>query len=219
MAACGSTSQSDKLDAADYFDRTGKTAYHRNQFGATIGGPFWKNKLFFFADTQATLISSYVDGEPEQHGADSRRCGMATSPSCWIQPTRTAMARFRCIWRVAIQPPTAGGTENPNGPQRYLTCNGVQNVICPNQINPVAQRILNLFPAPNQGGPHQAFQNYTIPPSAATNNTTQYDLRLDFNPTSKDQAFGRYSYSNNPSDSQPPFGILDGGGFGSRRTQ
>jgi hypothetical protein len=204
---------SDKLDAADYFDRTGKTAYHRNQFGATIGGPIWKNKLFFFADSQATLISSYVTASPNntvptaamRNGDFSELLNAANTNGNGVIP----------LYQAGGNPTaTAGGTENPNGPQRYLTCNGVRNVICPNLINPVAQRILNLFPLPNQGGAHQAFQNYTIPPSATTNNTTQYDLRLDFNPTSKDQAFGRYSYSNNPSDSQPPFGILDGGGFG-----
>ncbi len=205
---------SDKLDAADYFDRTGKTAYHRNQFGATIGGPIWKDKLFFFADTQATLISSYVTASPDntvptaamRNGDFSELLDANNTNGNGVIPLYLTGGNSTA---------TAGGTEDPNGPQRYLTCNGVRNVICPGQISPVAQRILKLFPLPNQGGAHQAFQNYTIPPSAATNNTTQYDLRLDFNPTSKDQVFGRYSYSNNPSDSRPPFGILDGGGFGS----
>src|SRR5580698_7132336 len=56
--------QSDRLNAADYFDRTGKTAYHQNLFGGTLGGPIWKDKLFFFADSQATLISSFVSAQP-----------------------------------------------------------------------------------------------------------------------------------------------------------
>ena len=30
--------------------------YHQNMFGATLGGPFLKNKLFFFADTQANRV-------------------------------------------------------------------------------------------------------------------------------------------------------------------
>jgi Carboxypeptidase regulatory-like domain len=203
---------SDKLDAADYFDTTGKTAYHRNQFGATIGGPIWKNKLFFFADSQATLISSYVTASPNntvptaamRNGDFSEMLNANNTNGNGVIP----------LYQAGGNPTaTAGGTENPNGPQRYLTCNGVQNVICPGLISPVAQRILNLFPLPNQGGAHQVFQNYTVPPSAATNNTTQYDLRLDFNPTSKDQAFGRYSYSNNPSDSHPPADSVAGDGM------
>ena len=37
-------------------------AYHENQFGATLGGPFLKNKLFFFGDAQANRISFQESG-------------------------------------------------------------------------------------------------------------------------------------------------------------
>jgi hypothetical protein len=50
---------SDKMNALDYFSTT-NSAYHRNQFGATLGGPIWKDKIFFFADAQGTRISSFV---------------------------------------------------------------------------------------------------------------------------------------------------------------
>src|ERR1700684_740764 len=41
--------RNDVLDAADYFE-TKKGELRFNQFGATIGGPIIKNKLFFFGD-------------------------------------------------------------------------------------------------------------------------------------------------------------------------
>ncbi len=123
--------------------------------------------------------------------------------------------------------PTIGGAEAAKDPSRYLTCPSVtpvysnattvagQNVICPGSIDSVATTVLNLFPLPNQGVTGQVVQNYTAPATASQNNTTQYDARVDYNFSSKDQAFGRYSYSNNPSVFTPPLGVLDGGNFGS----
>ncbi len=102
----------------------------------------------------------------------------------------------------------------PGFAPRYLNCNGRQNVICPAQVNAVAANILTLFPMPNQGGADQVFNNYTVPATSTTNDTTQYDVRIDYNFSPKDQMFGRYSYSNNPTTFTPPLGILDGGGYG-----
>src|SRR5213082_3318964 len=47
--------RNDKFDAANYF-LTGqpKSELRRHQFGFTAGGPFWKNKLFWFTDYQGT---------------------------------------------------------------------------------------------------------------------------------------------------------------------
>ena len=41
--------RNDALDARNYFDVTGKPAFTRNQFGATVGGPVRQDKLFYFA--------------------------------------------------------------------------------------------------------------------------------------------------------------------------
>lgn len=201
--------RSDKMAAIDYFN-SGRTAYHQNQFGATLGGPFWKDKLFFFADAQGTRISSYVPASPNNTvPTDAMRNGDFSE---LLDPANTGGRGAVALYQVGGNPMTADGQET--GEQRYLTCSGVQNVICPSQVNSVAQGILKLFPEPNQGGAHQAFNNYTIPATSFTNNTTQYDARVDFNPSSSDQMFGRYSYSNNPTTYTPPLGILDGGGFG-----
>ena len=47
--------RNDMLDSKNYFftDQP-KSELHRNQFGYAIGGPFWKNKLFWFSDYQGT---------------------------------------------------------------------------------------------------------------------------------------------------------------------
>ena len=45
--------RNDKLDAKNYFVSS-KSELRRNQFGYAAGGPFWKNKLFWFSDYQGT---------------------------------------------------------------------------------------------------------------------------------------------------------------------
>jgi hypothetical protein len=48
--------RNDKFDAKGFFDPVDqpKAELRRHQFGYAIGGPFWKNKLFWFTDYQAT---------------------------------------------------------------------------------------------------------------------------------------------------------------------
>src|ERR1700738_5077775 len=46
-------------DALNYFaGGVSKTPFRRNQFGGALGGPIRKNKLFFFADYQGTLVNT-----------------------------------------------------------------------------------------------------------------------------------------------------------------
>ncbi len=45
--------RNDKLDAANFITPV-KSELRQNQFGFTAGGPFWKNKLFWFTDYQGT---------------------------------------------------------------------------------------------------------------------------------------------------------------------
>ena len=45
--------RNDAMDAVSYFS-TAKSELRRHQFGGVAGGPFWKNKLFWFTDYQGT---------------------------------------------------------------------------------------------------------------------------------------------------------------------
>ena len=45
--------RNDAMDARNYFAPS-KSELRRNQFGYAAGGPFWKNKLFWFSDYQGT---------------------------------------------------------------------------------------------------------------------------------------------------------------------
>jgi hypothetical protein len=216
--------RNDRMTARDYFNTSGRTAYHENIFGATLGGPIIKNKLFIFADAQGTRISIFAPQSLDQTvPTDAMRNGDFSE---MLNPNNTQGSGSITLYKTGGNvTPGVGQPELAKDPTRYLSCPTAiavnptsipgQNVICPNNINPIAQRILKLFPEPNAGAPHQTSSNYTIPATATSNNTTQYDVRVDYNPTAKDQAFARYSYANNPTAYAPPFAILDGGGFGS----
>ena len=45
--------RNEKFDAHNFFDSS-RAELRRNQFGYAVGGPFWKNKLFWFTDYQGT---------------------------------------------------------------------------------------------------------------------------------------------------------------------
>ncbi len=87
-------------------------------------------------------------------------------------------------------------------------------MLCQGQIDPVAQKILNLYPAesgPNVGKTY----NNLVENVSQHNNTWQWDQRLDWNISQKDQAYGRYSYNHQQALSALPLGpILDGSGYG-----
>src|SRR2546427_12834081 len=63
--------RNDKFDARGFFDPT-KPELRRNQFGYAIGGPFWKNKLFWFTDYQGTREVRGVGTDVPLPSADQR---------------------------------------------------------------------------------------------------------------------------------------------------
>jgi hypothetical protein len=64
------------FDARNFFD-TAKPAFHRNQFGGSIGGPIFKDRTFFFADYEGLRQSqgiTQVDTVPSQAARDGHLC-------------------------------------------------------------------------------------------------------------------------------------------------
>ena len=214
--------RNDAFNTHQYFDQPGEKLpeYRQNLFGGTLGGPIIKNHLFFFGDVQANRI---VNGNNEIITVPTplERQGNFTE---LLNPANTGNQA------VYLYQQHSGGGPNPQAPGSTIATaspyqqsyNGVLNVLNPATINPLAQKILNLYPLPNRiNTSTNGFlnDNYTQAINN-TDNTIQWDGRVDYNLSASDQAFVRNSYEHEASVYPSPLGpILDGGGFGSDGNQ
>ena len=190
------------FDAHDWDNETLPVPdYHENQFGATLGLPILKNKIFFFGDVQANRIvfneTSYesVPSTLERTGDFSEILNTSLSKQS---------APIQLYKQTAGAAPTAITGNN-------LATSGLT-------INPVALALLNDYPKANTNG-GELVNNYVVS-RPARDNTFQWDTRMDANIGPKDNAYSRFSYWHEPGYRTPPLGaILDGGGFGDDGTQ
>jgi Carboxypeptidase regulatory-like domain/TonB dependent receptor/TonB-dependent Receptor Plug Domain len=172
--------------------------YHQNQFGATLGLPIWRNKLFYFGDMEVNRISISNPTPINVPSALERQGNFSELLNGNL---------------TGVGAPTLLYQPNSADPSQPLTCNGKQNVFCAGQINAVAQKILNLYPAPNANG-GKLYNNYVVN-VGNSDNTIQWDQRLDWNVNAKDQAYARYSYLHEIKTNGLPLGpVLDGSGYG-----
>ena len=100
-----------------------RSPYKSNQFGGTFGGPIIKSKLFFFVAITSSCSAS--GSKPTSSPCRPRCNGRAFSPK---------VASFRFSIR-------APGSRLP------------AILFPPNRIDPVAQKVANLFPAAESSGP------------------------------------------------------------------
>lgn len=84
------------FDARNFFD-TAKPAFHRHQFGGSIGGPIFKDRTFFFADYEGLRQSqgiTQVDTVPSQAVRDGHLCAPPDCSSTTPIVVDTQVARF-----------------------------------------------------------------------------------------------------------------------------
>ena len=185
--------RNDKLDGTNFFaNRAGsaKPTYRQNQFGGTAGGPIIGNRTFFFGSYQGTRIRlgrSYTSSVPSR---DVKSGDFSQQP-----------AQIRNIF----DPLTLTGS-GANARRQPFAGNRIPQ----NRWDPVAKRILDLYPDPNIAGREHLPNNYFRSPSDA-DDADQYDMRIDHNITDQHRIFGRYSIRNQFKD-EP--GILPPPAFG-----
>ncbi len=179
------------LDAKADFDTT-TPKFNLNQFGGSIGGPFLRNKLFFF-----------VDGEQKYQREGITFTGLV--PSLAMRTGDFSADPFgNPVSGLVIANPNMVGAANP-----YFQCNssgnpipanadGSQaagtncNKIPSNLIDTVGQAYMNIYPTPNASNTALGY-NFVSEPVRKLNET-KFDLRVDETISAKDSAFGRFSY-------------------------
>ena len=160
----------------------------RNQFGGTIGGPVFHDKLFFFGSYQGTRIAK-------------------ATPEKYLVPT--AAERTGTFQACAFG---AGCNNNIYFPVNLATLPPIGG---PNVANPVNANFFNykgsgnaLIPLPNSGG------NSFIVGVPTHNNGQQLVGRLDYQANAQHRFFARYytDHTNTPAVNSPtaaPYDIFD----------
>src|SRR5215813_954189 len=144
--------RNDKFDAKNYFFG-GKSELRRNQFGFAAGGPFWKNKLFWFSDYQGTRevrgaeASANVPTDDQRQGNfDPATLTGTVDGGYWAQVLTSRLAS------------ATGQTVTQNEPYSFVGCANTSQCVFPGGVIPQAAwaapalNILPFIPAPTPAG-------------------------------------------------------------------
>ena len=207
----------DLFDANNWFsDRAGQPLppLRRNNFGFTFGGPIIKNKTFFFVDydgLRSTGLSTATFGVPtdlmrnqgdfgevctaqggtfDNNGLCSVLAGQLFDPyqRTYDGNVGAALATGPNTYipfnRVGIY--TSPG--NPNLPNGLGPTPGVPG----NLIDPVAQKMLQLYPEPNT--PQEGIYSNWFGSGSSLSYNDQYDIKVDHRFNEKNLVSVKYSY-------------------------
>ncbi len=206
--------QNDKVNANPWeLNRTGRDrqAYKQNQFGAAVGGPIVRNRTFWFADYQGTLIrdgslsSSLTVPGPGMASGDFSAL-MAGGDVLGQDVTGRDVLRGQIFDR---------GTQREMG-GAVLRDPFPNNMIPSSRFDPIASNLIGQYPSENQrvtapgarpGGNYFTTRN-------ATRDVNQWDVRVDHRISDNDSLFGSLSWIDEQKFQTPPLpGDLDAGGF------
>jgi Carboxypeptidase regulatory-like domain len=196
-------------------------AFNRNQPGFSVGGPIIKNKLFGFGDYQAFRETQPINPYFVTVPTVRMRTGdfselLASSPNFDAANGPSVDSEFTEPYCLIHQNVTTfvknGQLYNPTNCQPIAN-NQIAQAGIP--MNTAALNYFNAYPAPTRAG---VVNNYLAHEQQFTHYNT-FDVRFDWNASSKDMAYIRFSYDNSAFTKTPELGTLPSGfGTGSAYT-
>lgn len=172
--------RNDKLDANSWANnRTGqrRVTFQRNQFGGSLGGPISRQKRLFFFTTYEGLRQ----GSPGTN--------ISTVPT-ELQRQGDFSQTFNANGTLAAIFDPFSTRPNPAGPG-FIRDPFSENRIPANRLNPIARRVIDLYPLPNtQGDPITNGRNFVKTGKTVTVND-RIDVRIDWAKSERWTMFGR----------------------------
>ena len=174
------------FDARNFFNAVGtrQPEYHQNQFGGSLGGPIIHNKFFFFGDYEGfrKLQGTATDVNTVPTAAE-RQGNFSGIPQAIYNPASLVAA-----------PGTASGfTRQPFA----------GNIIPVSAFDPVTSRVIQAYPLPSSS----ALTNNQFTNPVLGQNYDQGDGRVDWNLSTKDTIFGRFSRQDTVTNTPSTFGF------------
>ncbi len=167
------------LDARGFFPAI-RPVEHQNEFGATIGGPIVKKKLFFFFSYDGWRYRVTSPTQLVSIPTLKERSGDFTELGVNIyDPLTTVCVAGNCT-RTQFSDPTRGTASNPLG----------LNIIPAARLSAISKFYESLLPTPTSTG---IANNYLGQVPVGYDNNS-YNLKIDYNITDNQRLSGLYTY-------------------------